>query len=104
MEESLKSKLTAFYNRNVQKGWYKAWTFILNVLGFLIATGPELINMALSSMPTALDQMPTLDAMDKFYVLMAVNVLSILLKPWLQKKDSLLPAAAARPNAGDPGG
>lgn len=97
---TLKQRLTDWYNARIQKGYYKAWSFIVNVAGFVLASLPELVNMLLSSVSMGLDAVPTLDPMHKVYILVAVNVLTILLKPIKQAPNSLAIAAAPSPTNG----
>lgn len=87
-----KDRYYLWYNQRMVPLFWKAWTFLVNMGGFLIASLPDLVNLAAQYVGQGLDVMPTLSLQTKFWILVTVNVLSLLLKPIRQAPGSLLPA------------
>ena len=79
-----KSALSAWYDKHVVKGFFKAESWIVNAGAVLIGIVPDLINLLLSNW-SMVDSLPTLNAEHKLYLFAVANVLATILRARKQK-------------------
>lgn len=77
--------MKAWWAENIAKNFHKSWSWLVSVVGAVVAYLPDLINLIIASIDQAASAFPTLDVKTKFYILAAANVAAILLRPVKQK-------------------
>jgi hypothetical protein len=85
----MKEQIRAWMNEKIVKGFYRAHSWLLNFFAFVIAVLPDVINLAISNVDSLVGSIPTLSVEHKLHLLMAVNVLSLFLKAYKQRKGPI---------------
>lgn len=85
----MKEQIRAWLNEKIVKGFYRAHSWLLNMAAFLVAVLPDILNYAISNMDTLTGAIPTLSVEHKLHLLMAVNVLSLILKAYKQRNGPI---------------
>lgn len=85
----MKEQIRAWMNEKIVKGFYRAHSWLLNFFAFVIAVLPDVINLAISNIDSLVGSIPTLSVEHKLHLLMAVNVLSLFLKAYKQRKGPI---------------
>lgn len=81
------------WGSRIVRGFYKSWSWLAAVFGFVLAVGPDLANFALSNVGMITTVFPEMSLRQKAVILLAANVLTIVLRPVKQPK-------AMRPDEG----
>lgn len=96
----IKARLSAWYDRNIVKGYYKSWSFIANAIGVVLGVLPDLINLLLDNWGMV-DALPVLEAKHKLVLFGSLHAIALVVRVIKQKNMPVATIPVATVNVPD---